>query len=155
MLAHGICDALRDAVLVDAANLPQNMEDFDPVLLGYWCDRGMAPEDMLEACKKIHNKRIGCFATLGGDPESDWARKWVKETSEKLVSSDSGNSLEATFVCRGRIDPVIFDLMTKMTGGVVTPEREARRKESETHPDRVDVLRAVEVFSRMHGVCQN
>ena len=39
-------------------------------------------------------------------------------------------------------DMASFDMMTKMAGGL-TPEREARRKESETHPDRLDCLNAV------------
>ena len=54
-------------------------------------------------------------------------------------------------MCRGRIDPAVFEMMTKMAGGTVTPEREARRQASETHPDRLDVLHAAEVFGRMLG----
>ncbi len=153
LLARGICDALldagHDAQVVNAADMPDDLSAFDAVLFGYWCDRGREPEDILEAARKVQGKRIGCFATLGGDPESAWAAKWMKESSEKLAAAGGGNTLEAAFSCRGRIDPAVFDLMTKMTGGAAAPEREARRIASETHPDRQDVLRAADCFCGM------
>lgn len=41
--------------------------------------------------------------------------------------------------------------MTAMMGGEVTPEREARRKQSETHPDRLDALAAVRTYQDVFG----
>lgn len=151
LLARGICDALKDCDLVEASSVPENLSEYGAVLLGFWCDRGMSPEDMQKAARGVHGKRIGCFATIGGDPDSDWARKWMDKTSQELAALGEGNTLEATFMCRGRIDPAVFKMMTKMAGGTVTPEREARRQASETHPDRLDVLHAAEVFGRMLG----
>lgn len=149
LLAHGICDAIEGAVLVDAAAMPQDLADYDVVLLGFWCDRGRAPADIEAAASRLNGKRVGCFATLGGDPDTESARQWMQQTSQALVAKGKGNVLSATYLCRGRIDPVLFEQMTKMQGGVLSPEREARRLAAETHPDRMDVWRAVEVFSKI------
>lgn len=146
LLAHGICDAYENAELVSAASLPEDLSKYDAVLLGFWCDRGMAPEDMQQAAARINGKRMGCFATIGGDPQAEWAQQWMQKTSAELAAK-GGNTLEATFMCRGRIDPAIFDLMTRMQGGVVTPQRQSARAASETHPDRLDVIAAVKVFA--------
>lgn len=37
--------------------------------------------------------------------------------------------------------------MTQMMGGKVTPEREARRKAADPHPDRSDLARAAEAMA--------
>lgn len=150
-LAHALCDAFPDAVLVRADALPEDLSGFEPVFLGFWCDRGMAPEDMTAAAKKVSGKRIGCFATLGGNPEDPKAQAWMRKTAESLVGLGGGNSLEALFLCRGRIDPAIFEQMTKMTGGEPSPEREARRQASETHPDRLDLIGVAAAFRSAFG----
>ena len=42
--------------------------------------------------------------------------------------------------------------MTKMMGGVVSPERAEKRRESETHPDRLDLAKGAEIFRSVFGV---
>ena len=151
VIARALQDGIGPCDYVEASQMPADLSAYNPIVLCFWCDRGMAPEDMQKAARGVHGKRIGCFATIGGDPDSDWARKWMDKTSQELAALGEGNTLEATFMCRGRIDPAVFEMMTKMAGGTVTPEREARRQASETHPDRLDVLHAAEVFGRMLG----
>ena len=151
ILAHAICDALPGALLVRPSELPEDLSPFNPVLLGFWCDRGHAPEEMIEAARRLHGKRIGCFATMGGNPEDRAAKDWMTKTAEALVKLGTGNELAETFLCRGRIDPSVFERMTAMMGGVVTPEREARRQASETHPDRLDLARGAEIFRGVFG----
>lgn len=70
----------------------------------------------------------------------------MHRTSVGLAESGEANELKLEFLCRGRIDPELFARMTAMMGGEVTPEREARRKQSETHPDRLDALAAVKAY---------
>ena len=123
ILGHAICDAMPGAVLVKPEALPEDLSGFNPILLGFWCDRGMAPEDIQAAAKKLEGKTIG-----------------------------KNNTLAGTYLCRGRIDPALFERMTAMMGGKVTPEREARRLASETHPDRMDLERGVERFRTIFGV---
>lgn len=150
-LGHAICDALPGAVMVKPADLPADLTPYNPILLGFWCDRGNAPEDMLAVAPKLSDKSIGCFATMGGNPEDEKAKAWMSRTSAALVAAGSGNTLTETFLCRGRIDPEVFERMTAMLGGKVTSEREERRKASETHPDRLDLAKAAELFRGAFG----
>lgn len=149
ILGHAITDALPGAVLVRTGELPEDLSRFNPVLLGFWCDRGHAPEDMREAAKRFRGKRIACFATMGGNPEN---AAWMKKASEQLVNAGEGNELVETFLCRGRIDPAVFERMTQMLGEQAIEEREHRRKESETHPDRSDLARGAEFFRSVFGM---
>ena len=132
MLGHALCDALPGSTLVRPADLPEDLSGYDPVLLGFWCDRGHAPEEMERAAERLRGKRIGCFATMGGNPQDEKARVWMQRTAEELVRKGEGNTLEGTFLCRGR-------------------EREARRAAAETHPDRLDLARCVEAFRSVFG----
>lgn len=148
IVAHFVADAMGGA-LCAPADLPEDLSGFDPVILGFWCDRGMAPEDMKAAAPKITGKRVGCFCTLGGNPEADWAKEWMEKTSKELAGEK--NELVATFVCRGRIDPELIVQMDRMSGKDPSPETVARRRASETHPDRVDCQNAADVFTKAFG----
>ena len=106
---------------------------------------------MERAAERLRGKRIGCFATMGGNPQDEKARVWMQRTAEELVRKGEGNTLEGTFLCRGRIDPEVFERMTAMMGGRASPEREARRAAAETHPDRLDLARCVEAFRSVFG----
>lgn len=143
ILAHAIADSLPVAVYCEASRIPEDLSPFSAAVLCFWCDRGMAPEEICQLATRLNGMPIMCVATMGGDAQSEKARTWMQETSKALVGMGSGNTLAGIFVCRGRIDPLLFEKMTEMAGGIVTPERERTRKESETHPDRIDVLEAV------------
>ncbi len=151
ILAHAICDALPGARLVKPNELPQDLSPYNPILLGFWCDRGMAPEDMRAIAPRFEGKRIGCFATMGGNPDDEAAKAWMQRTARELVEAGRGNQLVDTFLCRGRIDAEVFERMTAMLGGTVSPEREERRRASETHPDRLDLARGAEIFRSVFG----
>ena len=142
ILARGIADLAGNIELVDAKALPEELSAFNPVGLFFWCDRGMAPEDIRCAARRLSGKQIACFATMGGDPSAEKALAWMEKTSASLVEEGSNNILKGTFLSQGRIGPALFDRMTTMAGGV-TPEREARRKAAETHPDRLDIENAL------------
>ena len=148
IVAHALADAF-EAPLFTPQNAPENFIDFDTLLLGFWCDKGKAPEDMEDFAKKIHGKRLGFFATLGGDSESERAKEWFKKTIDELLNAGEKNTFLESFLCRGRIDPEIYKMMIQMMGGVESEEQKARRQASETHPDRVDLLNAVSVFQKV------
>lgn len=148
LLGHAICDAVKDAVMVDAKDLPEDLSEYNPILLGFWCDRGRAPEEMLALAPRFHGKRIACFATMGGDPEH---AKWMDEACRELVEAGSGNVLVDKFLCRGRIDPEVFDRMTKKFGDEFLALREERRLAAETHPDRLDLAKAADLFRGIFG----
>ncbi len=145
VLAHALADAFS-APLFSVQSAPENLSAFEALLLGFWCDKGQAPEDMQEFVKKIHGQRVGFFATLGGDPESERAQAWFNATCEALLKAGGDNENIGQFLCCGRIDPEIYKLMLEMSGGTPTPEQEERRRLAETHPDRVDLLNVVALF---------
>ena len=151
VIARALQDALGACGYVNAADMPEDLADYNPIVLCFWCDRGMAPEDMAAAAAKIRARDIACFATLGGDPTSEQARAWMNKTSAQLVAAGEGNTLKTEFLCRGRIDPAVFEMMTAKAGGKVTPERERVRRQSEAHPDRLDTLAAIQAYKSAFG----
>lgn len=146
IVAHGLADALSSHRVYRPTD-DVNLDDYDTVLLGFWCDKGDAPLEIYEFAEKLNGKRVACFATMGDNAKDPKALEWMQKTSQAVVAKGKDNTLLTTFICRGRIDPALFERMTQMMGGTVTPEREARRKESETHPDRMDVLAAIEALA--------
>lgn len=152
ILGHAIADALPGALLVKPSELPEDLSPFNPVLLGYWRDLKEAPADMRAIASRFEGKTIGCFATMGSDVNDPDSQAWMKRTAEGLAAAGKNNTLAQTFICRGRIDPAQFEKMTKMMGGVVSPERAEKRRESETHPDRLDLAKGAEIFRSVFGV---
>ncbi len=151
IIARALQDGIGECSYVEASHMPEDLSDYNPVVLCFWCDRGMAPEDIQAVASRIKGKDIACFATMGGDPGNLKAKEWMHRTSTALSEMGERNALKLEFLCRGRIDPELFAQMTEKMGGEVTPEREARRKESETHPNRMDALAAVEMFVKTFG----
>ena len=96
---------------------------------------------------RVTGKTIGTFITMGAEPEDPRAQAWAKKVSGEVAALGKNNTLKATFLCQGRIDSEVFDRMTQMMGGKVTPEREARRKAADTHPDRSDLEHAAEAMA--------
>lgn len=156
IVGHAVADALG-AEYVGAEEYlaaPALYADCNPVVLGFWNDRGMAPEDTQAVMKTLREKRIGFFATMGGDPESERAAAWMEKVTEGLLALGRDNVAVTSLLIRGRIDPALFERMTAMMGGEVTPEREARRKAAETHPDRMDLLKAEVHFRAAFPECR-
>ena len=46
-VGHAVCDALPGAVMMRPSEVPDDLTPYNPVLLGFWCDRGDAPEEIL------------------------------------------------------------------------------------------------------------
>ena len=91
---------------------------------------------------------------MGGDPKSERAVAWMQKVTDGLLELGHENVAVTSLLIRGRIDPALFARMTAMMGGEVTPEREARRKAAETHPDRMDLLKAEEHFKAAFPECR-
>ena len=78
----------------------------------------------------------------------------MEKVTDGLLALGRDNVAVTQHLIRGRIDPALFERMTAMMGGEVTPEREARRKAAETHPDRMDLLKAEEHFRAAFPECR-
>ena len=151
IVAHALADEIKQARYVDLDGdglTSEELQNYDPVILCFWNDKGQAPEKMKAFASGLSGKQIACFATLGGNPESEHSQAWIQKAAVELASLGKGNRLVTTFLCRGKISDEVFDFMTQMAGGVVSPERLATKLASDTHPDRLDVLNAVKAYRK-------
>lgn len=121
------------------------------VFVGFWCDRGMMPESIQALVPHLKDKKLGVFATMGGDPQSDRAKQWFARQCDALVGEDRGNLLLAHFLCQGKIDPALIERMKKLPGYKETPESVARRELAATHPNESDLSELVRVFREGFG----
>ena len=152
-IADAIFSALKDSdkKIVDVNEINTvNMNEFEKIIIGGWIDKGEIDEKSKEFLTNLKNKKLGLFLTMGGNPETDRAKKCVQKVRELLEKN--GNIVEKTFACQGAIDPNLinkFREMTKQgTAGpfAATPEREARWAEAAKHPDEKDIENAKRIF---------
>uniref|UniRef100_UPI0025D8308D flavodoxin family protein n=1 Tax=Anaerovibrio sp. TaxID=1872532 RepID=UPI0025D8308D len=54
-----------------------DVSDYDLVVVGAWIDKGSADKKAAEFIKKIRNKKVAIFATLGAYADSDHAKKCI------------------------------------------------------------------------------
>lgn len=129
---------------VEAAPSP---DAYGLVCLGYWVDKGLPDEKCRQYLDTVSGKKVALFGTLGAWPDSDHARECVAK-SEELAARDGANTVLGSFLCMGKVDPKIIEMMQKMASDVhpMTPERIARIEEAKKHPDAEDCRRAREVF---------
>ena len=150
-IADAIFSALKDTdkKIVNEIN-KVNFNKFDKIIIGGWIDKGDIDEKAKEFVTKLKNKKLGLFVTMGGNPETDRAKKCVQKVRELLEKN--GNIIEKTFVCQGAIDPNLINKFREMTkqgiagSFAVTPEREARWAEAAKHPDEKDMENAKRIF---------
>ena len=92
IVGHAVADALGVEYVGALTYLenPAAYAECNPVVLGFWNDRGMAPEDMQAVAKTLAEKRIGFFATMGGDPKSERAVAWMEKVTEGIPLRDPG-----------------------------------------------------------------
>lgn len=143
-VAMAIAGALPgETVLTDVTDMPDDLSSFDQVFVGYWADKGTANAEAAEVLKTLHHPRVVLFATAGVYADSDHARD-VLENGKKLLPADSPAA--GAWICQGRVDPELVKLMAKMFPEghphSMTPERVARLKEAEKHPDEKDLADA-------------
>ena len=150
MVAQAIHSAYTNSTLMsteDALKHPSAIESAQHILIGFWCDKGGLPPALAETLPHIHDKTLGIFCTMGGDPESERARAWFKRECSVIVGTDRNNVLKETFLCQGKIDPALIEKMKQLPGYKETPETRARRERASTHPDERDLQEAVRTFA--------
>ena len=91
---------------------PANLADYDTVFVGFWVDRGTANKEAAKLIETLNNKHVVFFATLGMYADSDHARESIEKASTLLPNKES---LVDGFVCQGKIDPTVIEMMYKMS----------------------------------------
>lgn len=128
--------------------LPEDLNAYDCVFLGYWVDKGTADAAAQKVLSRLHNPHVALFATLGADPHSDHARGSLEKGAALLPE---GVEPVDSFICQGKVEPKLIEAMYKrfppesLHGR--NPQSEARHKAASTHPD-VQDLEAAAAFAR-------
>jgi flavodoxin len=143
MVAEAIYDALPEPK--DLFNVDENPDPapYDLVVAGYWVDKGSADAKARDFFRKLNNKQVALFGTLGAYPDSDHANKCREKTRALLYQ----NEVLGDFICQGKVDPQLIKMMeTKMKDDPhhsMTPERKERLAEAAKHPDKQDLENAM------------
>ncbi|MBA2883193.1 flavodoxin [Desulfosalsimonas propionicica] len=114
----------------------------DFIALGFWVDKGTADEKARRYLEKLKGKPIFLFGTLGAYPGSEHGKKCMENV--KALAAD--NQILGTFLCQGRVDPEMIKWMEENLQDDphhgMTPERRARLREAERHPNADDLAAA-------------
>ncbi len=142
-VAEAIAGAVQGSTILPVEAGP-SAEGFDLVAVGYWVDKGMPDAKCRTWLEKVRGCRIALFGTLGAWPDSEHAKECMRRAAEYVTSPERGNSLCGSWICQGRIDPYVIEIMQKMAPDVhpMTPERKARIDEAAKHPDDKDLASA-------------
>ena len=148
-VAEAVFDALPEPKAIHPVEDAPRVDEFDFLALGFWVDKGTADLKSQNFFKEIKGKQIGLFGTLGAYPDSDHARESMKKVKNLLAE----NEILGTFMCQGKVDPALIEWMAKQFKDdphhSMTPERAARLKEAEKHPDNVDLINAQKAFTQI------
>lgn len=150
-----VCEKIYGALsgikkIIDVKNISEvNYEEYENIIVGFWCDKGTMDKDSLNFVKNLKNKNLYFLGTLGARPESQhW--KDVFENAKKLCS-ETNNFVDGLLIW-GRISQAMMDMMMKFPMGhphAPTPERLARWKDASTHPDEEDFKKAEIFFANL------
>lgn len=133
--------AMPDCTILPVCEAPEP-NDYDLVIVGYWVNRGMPDALSIDYLKSISNAKVALLGTLGAWPDSDHAKECMAKGEELL--SGRNNTVFGTFLCQGKVDPRIVEMMQKRgdTAHPMTEERKARLAEAAKHPDANDCKNA-------------
>lgn len=148
-IAEAMAEAVgKDCDVFRVQEAPEDVSDYDVVLLGYWLRLGAPDPLMLKYLPKVHGTRVCFFQTHGTDPTSEHA-----VTSFARAGYQLGADCEilGTFGCRGKINPAM--LAKRKNAGPDDPhggpQSMERWKLASTHPDAQDIADAKDLVDRM------
>ena len=123
--------------------------DYEFIALGYWVDKGMPDKKAAAYMERVKGKKVGLFGTLGAYPDSDHAI----DCRAKAAALMTGNEVLGQFLCQGKVDPKILEMMEKMAPDQhpMTAERTARIEEAKKHPNEADFSAARQAFKKILG----
>jgi flavodoxin len=147
-VARAIFETLPEPREIYPVETAPPAEGYDFVALGFWVDKGRPDELAARYMATVRDQVVGLFGTLGAEPDSEHARTCVRRTMEMMTE---GNRVVGAFLCQGRVDPAVVAAMRRHASNVhpMTPERRARLREAEKHPDETDLRNARETFRRI------
>ncbi len=148
MLAEAVSAVMPNPTLcpigsIDSTGSAENYQDFDLLAIGYWVDKGLPDEKVLNYFKTIKNTTIILFGTLGAYPDSAHAQDCIQKAEALLSDPALNNTVLGSFLCMGKVDPKLLTAMAKMPQNQAHPmtdERKERIEEAKKHPNEADLL---------------
>lgn len=150
-----VCERIYGALnveknIVDIKEIEKiKLDDYEDIILGFWCDKGTMDYNSIEFLKTLKNKNLYFLGTLGARPDSEhWGH--VFENAKKLCQEN--NNYKDGLLIWGRISQEMIEKMMKFPAGhshAPTPERMQRWKDASTHPDENDFKQAEDFFSKL------
>ncbi len=145
MVAEAIAEVLPNVTLSAVENAPDYV-DYDVIAIGFWVDKGMPNKEIIEYCKTVNNKNVFLFGTLGAYPDSDHGKECMAKSEALLNEEGQNNQVLGSFLCMGKVDPKILEMMAKMREAQkhhpMTEERKNRIEEAKKHPNEEDLTNA-------------
>lgn len=124
----------------------ENIDDYDAILVGYWVDKGGPNKEAEAFMRKIKNKKVGIFATLGAYPDSKHGFNSLLRGEELL---EENNEVIGKYICQGAVSPKLIEAFKKLDSSnhhAITAEKMKRYKIAELHPNEAEVLSAAILF---------
>ncbi len=131
-------------------NKVKDVNNYDLIIVGTWIDKGSADSNALNFIKKIEDKKVAYFFTLGAYPGSKHATDCIENINNLFY--ENNNSIIGNFHCQGAIDPTLISWMEKLPKEhphSPNPERLKRWKDASFHPNEEDFINAQEVFKNI------
>ena len=155
-VAEAVAEVVPGCDLFPVQEAPASVEGYDLVIAGYWVDKGMPDGRTCKWLEGVKNARVAFFGTLGAWPDSDHARDCMAKGEALVKEPARGNTVFGSWLCQGRIDPKVIEVMARMAADVhpMTPERKARIEEAAKHPDAADCRRAQEFIRKVLDAVQ-
>lgn len=154
-IAEAIAEVLPGCHLCPVEEAPEP-QGYDFIAVGYWVDKGMPDSKAQAYMENIRHSRVALFGTLGAWPDSPHAEDCRRQGEDLLRDPARGNTVLGTFLCQGKVDPRVVEMMQKMAGDAhpMTEERKARLAEAAKHPDEGDCRRARLCFAEFVNAAQ-
>ncbi len=133
-----------DTRLCPIEEAPAGGGEYDFLAIGYWVDKGVPDKKCRDFLKMVAKKKIAFFGTLGAYPDSDHAKECMRKAEDMAME----NEVCGHFICQGKVDPKLLEMMAKMPNNPhpMTPERQARIEEAKKHPNEEDFENARQYF---------
>lgn len=147
MIAEAIHAVMPEGTDIFPVEQAPDPVGYDFIALGFWVNKGAPDTAMAAYMPKVRGKRVGLFGTLGAWPDSEHARKSMRNAVERMT----GNEVLGTYLCQGKIDPRLLAAMEKRSHNAhpMTEERRARIEEAAKHPDEADCAEAQRIFAEI------
>ena len=130
---------------VPMKELPSDVSSYDLVFAGFWVDKGTANKEARDVLGTLHNPHIALFATAGVPPHMAHAKESLINAAKCLPD---GVAPVGTFICQGKVDLKVIEMMYKMFpkghSHGQSADRDARHKQAAVHPDEGDFKAAKE-----------